>query len=142
MTEQNRVPAEPVERRSDRVELTMPARESMLMLTRMPVAGVLANSSRDFDTLEDAQSAAAEACYCLLQQPVGYTRLSLCLVMDEGEMTLNVRGLEPTMQAQRLESMRKCEDVALCILQSMVDDVQIDAGDGVIRGFTLTRRLV
>lgn len=142
MTEQNRVTDEPVERRSDRVELTMPARESMLMLTRLTVAGVLANSSRDFDTLEDAKSAAAEACYCLLQQPCGYTRLSLCLVMDEGEMTLNVRGLEPTMQAQRLESMSKCEDVALCILQSMVDDVQIDAGDGVIRGFTLTRRLV
>lgn len=142
MTEQNLVKAERFEQRSDRVELNMPAQESMLTLTRLTVAGLLANRSRDFDTMEDVKSAAAEACYCLLQQSCGYTRINLCFVFDEGMITFKVCGLEPTMQAQRLESMRKCEDVALCILESMADHVAIDAGDGVIKGFTLTRRIV
>lgn len=142
MTEQTCAADEQTPRRGDCVELTMPARESMLMLTRLTVAGLLANRSRDFDTQEDVKSAAAEACYCIMQQPCVYTRIALCFELNGDLLTLRVRGLEPTMQAQRLESMRKCEDVALCILKSMVDSVSIATGEGVIEGFTLTRHIV
>ena len=45
------------------------------------------------------------------------------------------------MQAQRLESMRRCEEVALCILESMVDSVDIQKGGGVLEGFTLIRHI-
>lgn len=141
MTEQTCIPEEQLAQRDDSVELIMPARESMLMLTRLTVAGLLANRSRDFDTLEDVKSAAAEACYCLLQQPCVYTRLRLRFAFEEGGITLCVTGLEPTMQAQRLESMKKCEEVALCILESMVDSVDIAKGEGVIEGFTLKRHI-
>ena len=90
MTEQTCVSDEQTHFGGDRIELIMPARESMLMLTRI---------------------------------------------------TLSVKGLEPTMQAQRLESMRRCEEVALCILESMVDSVDIQKGGGVIEGFTLIRHI-
>ena len=141
MTEQTCVADEQTHFGGDRVELIMPARESMLMLTRLTVAGLLANHSRDFDTQEDVKSAAAEACYCIMQQPCAYTRIGLCFELKPGQITLSVRGLEPTMQAQRLESMRRCEEVALCILESMVDSVDIQQDGGVIEGFTLIRHI-
>ena len=76
-----------------------------------------------------------------MQQPCAYTRIGLCFELKPGLITLSVKGLEPTMQAQRLESMRRCEEVALCILESMVDSVDIQKGGGVIEGFTLIRHI-
>ena len=141
MSDQTCVPDEQIAQKEDCVELIMPARENMLTLTRLTAAGLLAHVSRDFDMQEDVKSAAAEACYCLMQQPCAYARIKLCFDVDETELTLIISGIEPAKSDKQPESAQKYMDVALCILESMMDSVNISVNDGVIEGFTLKKHI-
>ncbi|MDR1599612.1 MAG: hypothetical protein LBS11_07050 [Oscillospiraceae bacterium] len=60
------------------VELTVPAREDMLLIARMTLSGVCARCGFGLDMVEDARIAADEACYCLMRQrePVGSLRMT------------------------------------------------------------------
>ncbi len=141
MPNQLHTPSSQLTKQCDRVELIMPAREDMLTLTRLTAAGLLAHVSRDFDMQEDVKSAVAESCYCLMQQPCSYGRVKLCFNMDSDDITLNVSGLDPTVSVRNADGENRCVDVALCILESMVDSVNISVNDGVIEGFTLKKHI-
>lgn len=141
MSDQTCVPGDKIAQNNDCVELIMPAHENMLKLTRLAAAGLLAHVSRDFDMQEDVKSAAAEACYCLMQQPCAYARLKLCFDVGETELTLIISGIEPAKSEKQPESVQKYTDIALCILESMVDSVHISVNDGVIEGFTLKKHI-
>ncbi len=141
MPDQLHAPSNQLTKQCDCVELIMPAREDMLTLTRLTAAGLLAHVSRDFDMQEDVKSAAAESCYCLMQQPCAYARIKLCFSMHSDEITLNVSGLDPAVSVPNADQENRCVDVALCILESMVDSVNISLNDGVIDGFTLKKHI-
>ena len=61
--------------------------------------------------------------------------------MGETELTLIISGIEPAKSEKQPESVQKYTDIALCILESMVDSVHISVNDGVIEGFTLKKHI-
>lgn len=53
---------------NDEILLTIPARQSMLLVARMALSGFCAQCGADVDTLDDVRTACDEACYCLMHQ--------------------------------------------------------------------------
>lgn len=53
---------------NDAILLTIPARQNMMLVARMALAGFGAQCGADVDTLEDIRTACDEACYCLMHQ--------------------------------------------------------------------------
>ena len=53
----------------DEFLLQIPAKQSMVLVARMALAGFMAQCGADVDTLEDVRTACDEACYYLIHQP-------------------------------------------------------------------------
>ncbi|MBQ3574628.1 MAG: hypothetical protein IJA26_03110 [Clostridia bacterium] len=112
------------------VELSVPASRDMMLVLRLTTAGVIARASLTVDRMDDVKMAVEEACNCLIgDEENAPSRLCLRFVQEGSELIIRISG----------ENMHTCrcipEDescVIRCILESLVDQVEVEAeGDKV-----------
>lgn len=108
---------------NDEIRLVLPAKESMLLVARMTLAGYACQYGADMDTLDDIRTLSDEACYCLLHQPQPAEMLSISAGMEKQQMKIRfeakrTRKLIPTDSPHDPE-------IAHGILSSLASDVQL-----------------
>ena len=67
----------------DCITLTVPAKESALMVVRLTAAGVAARMEMDLETLDDVKTAVYEACYAMTMQKFIPEQLTICFAPGE-----------------------------------------------------------
>lgn len=114
---------------NDEIRLVLPAKDNMLLVARMALAGYACQNGADVDTLDDIKTLSDEALYCLLHQP------------QEAETVHISAGMEGKMVKIRFEAKRTRKilardtahdpEIAQGILQSLATDVCLrhDKGD-------------
>ena len=107
----------------DEVFLKVPARQPMMLVVRMAMAGFFAQCGADVDTLEDVRTACDEACYCLMHQRRSAETISLRAGFD-GEYASVVFEAERGEAAQ--EYAAHDPEIARGILSMLANDVRID----------------
>ncbi len=112
------------------VELSLPARRSMMLVLRLTTAGVVARAGLTVDRMDDVKLAVEEACSCLIGGDGGPERLALGFIQEGGALCIRVCG-EGGSPVSLGEDER---EVVRCILESLADGVEIRArGDAVER---------
>ncbi len=114
---------------NDEIRLIVPAKDSMMLVVRMALAGYACQNGADVDTLDDIRTLSDEACYALMHQPQHAETLSisagmegaLCKIRFEAKRTLKIIPAQETHDPE----------IAHGILASLASDVQLrrDKGD-------------
>lgn len=114
---------------NDEIRLVLPAKETMLLVARMTLAGYACQYGADMDTLEDIRTLSDEACYCLMHQPQPADTLQISAGM-EGKLIKIRFEAKKTRKIISTESSHDPE-IAHGILSSLASDVQLshDKGD-------------
>ena len=122
---------------SDRyVELSLPAEKDMMLLVRLAASGVLARSGVTVDRLDDVKMAVEEACCCMIGQIGGTSRICLRFDLEEDRLFFTCTAADGCAAGTALNPAER--EIALCILESLVDSVEADVReDGVIRSIRL-----
>lgn len=114
---------------TDEIRLVIPAKEEMMLVARMALAGYCCQHGADIDTLDDIRTLSDEACYALMHQPQEAEMISISAGM-EGD-TAKIR-----FEAKRTHRMISAEEahdpeIAHGILSSLASDVLLshDKGD-------------
>ena len=115
------------------VELKLPAQRGMMLVIRLTTAGVIARAGLGVDRMDDVKMAVEEACSCLMGGGApGALRISF---RDAGDrLLIQVRG-DDGFAAQPATADELT--VVQCILESLVDGVEIQMQDGAVRGVAL-----
>ena len=126
------------------IELTVPARQDMMLVVRLATAGVLARSGLSLDAVEDMKHAVEEVCICLI-------RASGCRAL---RLTYWLTGQWFGLRAQvdncpcQGETPSDCqcigdEEIAVirCVLLSMVSEVDMSFENDCLTAIDLRQRL-
>ena len=113
---------------NDEIRLILPAKEQMLLVARMTLAGYACQFGADMDTMDDIRTLSDEACYCLMHQPQPADTLSISA------------GMEGPLMKVRFEAKRQRQvittevphdpEIAHGILSSLASDVQLSHNKG------------
>ena len=116
------------------VELKLPAQQNMMLVLRLTTAGVVARAGLTVDRLDDVKLAVEEACSCLIDSENAPDCLHLSF-MDKGDaLVICVSGDDACMgTAVGMEET----SVVRCILESLVDNVEIRTKGESIASFEL-----
>lgn len=109
----------------DEFLLQIPAKQSMVLVARMALAGFMAQCGADVDTLEDVRTACDEACYSLIHQPRPARQIAVHAEYD-GEWA------RITFEVEREDGRAACEsaddlEIARGILSLLVSDASLEA---------------
>lgn len=123
------------------IELTVPAEQSMMLVVRMTVAGVMSRAGFTLDAADDIKMAVEEACNCLMLQSVPCASLSLCFRCTSEGMRLSVKGVGRRDAIREIEADACDMEIIRCILESMVDEVTLDKDESGLRAIEMFKRL-
>ena len=118
---------------SEPVELALPARRSMMLVLRLTTAGVVARAGLTVDRMDDVKLAVEEACSCLIREDGGPQLLRLRFSEADGALRISVRGEDGSPAAIGADE----REVVRCILESMVDGVELSADGSTVSGVEL-----
>lgn len=124
---------------NDAVELNLAADSGMMLVVRLTTAGVIARAGLTMDVMDSLKMATEEACNCLIGQENPPKRIGLCFRCEDDRLKIAVRaldGVDATGSADENEL-----EVVRCILESLADEVSIDARNGWIRSVELEAAL-
>lgn len=115
----------------DEFLLQIPARQSLVLVARMALAGFMAQCGADVDTLEDVRTACDEACFFLMHQPRPARQIAVRAEYD-GEWARIV------FEAERDEGGSACKgaddtEIARGILSLLVSDAALEANRVTLR---------
>lgn len=108
---------------NDEIRLLLPAKETMMLVARMTLAGYACQYGADMDTLDDIRTLSDEACYCLLHQPQSAESLSISAGMEGSQMKIR-------FEAKRRRTLVPVDaphdpEIAHGILSSLASDVHL-----------------
>ena len=113
---------------SKRIELCVPAERSMLLVIRMTTSGVMSRAGLTLDEVDDVKMAIDEACNLMMLQKTGCQQLAVSYEYTDGCVCVKVDGksmIEAAAVEQSTDS--SMQDVIRCILESMMDEVEMTA---------------
>ncbi|MDR1569414.1 MAG: hypothetical protein LBS72_02860 [Oscillospiraceae bacterium] len=105
------------------LELSVPARQDMLLVIRMTLSGLCARCGMGLDEVENARIASDEACYCLLNQSAAVERLRMICEWTDERLDIIMEAIRPTAAEPR-ETAHDPE-IARCILETLIGDVRL-----------------
>ena len=120
------------------IELRFPARKDMLLIARMTTVGVLARADFTLDDMDDVKMGVEEALNCLLLPGGNAETIVLAFLRKEDALSICARAEGGTSAVPADCSER---EVMLCILQSMMDTVDITGDESCLREIRMTKRL-
>ena len=110
------------------VELSLPAKRSMMLVLRLTTAGVVARAGLTVDRMDDVKLAVEEACSCLIGDSGGPELLRLRFAQECGQLRIAIRGWGGAPVAVDADE----REIVRCILESLADGVDIRSdGDAV-----------
>lgn len=113
---------------NDEIRLVLPAKEQMLLVARMTLAGYACQFGADMDTMDDIRTLSDEACYCLMHQPQPADTLSISAGMEGPLMKIR---FEAKRQRQVITTeVPHDPEIAHGILSSLASDVQLSHNKG------------
>ena len=117
------------------VELKVPASRDMMLVLRLTTAGVIARAALTVDRMDDVKMAVEEACNCLIGDEEGAPR-SLCLrfVQEDSQLLIRICG-ENITAGRCISEDESC--VIRCILESLVDQVEVEAEGELVHAVVL-----
>lgn len=126
-------------KQKDRIELLLPASRDLMLVVRLATSGVVARAGLTIDVLDDVKMAVEEACMYMMTQASESARLKLQFGLGESAIEVGI-GCE-----QDGSDMRNCSgsdesaelEVVRCILESLVDEVEICQNGDYIEGICL-----
>ena len=115
------------------IELKLPAQRNMMLVIRLTTAGVIARAGLGVDRMDDVKMAVVEACSCLMGENAS-GMLNLNFAKADGQLMIRVCADDgcSAPPANRDELL-----VEKCILESLVDDVQLHVRDAAVCGVDL-----
>ncbi|WP_126425059.1 anti-sigma B factor RsbW [Brevibacillus marinus] len=143
-----------VKEAGDLVELTIPARVEYIGIARLLVSGVANRAGLAYDEIEDVKLAVAEACTNAIHHAYGHkadgsVRILCRILPDRLQIQIIDQGasFDPERVERKLGPIRKEDDIdsltegglGLFLIQSVMDDVHIDADNGCV--VTMTKYL-
>lgn len=121
------------------VELEIPRKAEYVVIARL-VSGALARKMMlDQDTVDDIKLAISESCNTILKSPESLStdKISVGCFLSEDELNLIIRdkGFEPkekavTKMSEKLYSPEDEENLRVCLIQSLVDDIEYLSSEG------------
>ena len=100
-----------------------------MLVLRLTTAGVIARAGLTVDRMDDVKLAVEEACSCLIGKTGGPSRLRLRFAQEGAALKINICG-DGACEGARIPP-EECT-VVRCILESLVDDVELSMhGDAV-----------
>ncbi|MDR0396084.1 MAG: hypothetical protein LBH66_02135 [Oscillospiraceae bacterium] len=116
------------------VELTIPARDDMLLIARMTLSGVCARCGFGLDMLEDARIAADEACYCLTHQRAAADALRMTCSWDRGRLaiafeSIRAENADDPVQTASLGEDAQSEALAKGILETLAASARLHSDE-------------
>ena len=117
------------------VELTVPASRDMMLVLRLTTAGVIARAALTVDRMDDVKMAVEEACNCLISDEENApSRLCLRFAQEDKHLAIRISG--ENLDAGRCVSEdERC--VICCILESLVDKVEVEADGDMVHAVVL-----
>lgn len=114
---------------NDEIRLILPAKDSMMLVARMALAGYACQNGADVDTLDDVRTLSDEACYALMHQPQPAETISISAGMEGPLCKIRFEA----KRTRQILSAGEAHDPAIAhgILSSLASDVQLshDKGD-------------
>lgn len=124
---------------TDEIRLTLPAKENMLLVARMALAGYCCQFGADMDTLDDIRTVSDEACYALMHQPKEADLLFITAGID-GDMA-HIRFEVKHTARTLLTDTAHDPEIAQGILSSLVSDVSLSHDKGSMHAIEVSIQL-
>ena len=116
------------------VELLLPAERNMMLILRLTTAGVVARAGLGVDRMDDVKMAVEEACNCLITEDSAADQLRLSFVTEDNNLIIRIcMGEGCSAPAAAEDEM----SVVRCILESLVDSVDVRTKDDRLSGVEL-----
>lgn len=116
------------------VELKLPAQQNMMLVLRLTTAGVIARAGLTVDRMDDVKMAVEEACSCLINAENAPARLSLSFKGDQQGLLIRVCA-DCDCSCVKMEEDER--SVVGCILESLVDEVEICMDGEIVRAIEM-----
>ena len=116
------------------VELKLPAERNMMLVLRLTTAGVVARAGLGVDRMDDVKMAVEEACNCILGEDNPAQTLRLRFFTDDKNLTIRICADDGCAAAAAQDDEMS---VVRCILESLVDGVDIHVKDEKLSGVEL-----
>lgn len=116
------------------VELKLPAERGMMLVLRLTTAGVVARAGLGVDRMDDVKMAVEEACNCIIGDDHAAETLRLSFSNDEKDLRIRICADNGCASAAAAEDEMS---VVRCILESLVDGVDIHVKDDKLAGVEL-----
>lgn len=127
---------------SKRIELCVPAERNMFLVMRMTTAGVMARVGLTLDETDDMKMAVDEVCNMMMLQKTGCGKLSIVYEYNEQTVTVWVEGQDTYEAADDKKNDANMQEVIRCILESMVDEVEMtEREDGSTKAVRLMKKV-
>jgi len=124
------------------VELCVPCHKRMMLVVRMTVTGVASRFNLTLDAMDDLKMAVEEACQGIILQEECFETLKMCFDADQEKLQVYVSGQNRRLGSETAACMSLCTlDVLRCILESMVDAVEIEEDGHGLCSIKLTKNL-
>ncbi len=125
-----------------RIELSVPAERSMLLIIRMATAGVMSRAGMTLDEMDDMKMAVDESCnLMMLQKPLCQTLL-LEYGYNEQEVEICIESNGICDSSLNKKADPNMQEVIRCILEAIVDEVNIlPRSDGSVEKIFLKKRI-
>lgn len=116
------------------IELKLPAERNMMLVLRLTTAGVVARAGLGVDRMDDVKMAVEEACNCIIGDDSAAETLRLTFCNDEQNLVIRICADDGCAAARAEEDELS---VIRCILESLVDSVDIRVKDEKLSGVEL-----
>ena len=114
-------------KQKDRIERWLPASRDLMLVVRLATSGVVARAGLTIDVLDDVKMAVEEACMYMMTQVPGTARLKLQFGLGEQAIEVGIgceaedADMKPCVGTEETAEL----EVVRCILESLVDEVEI-----------------
>jgi len=118
------------------IDMSLPADKDMMLPIRLAASGVLARSGVTIDVLDDFKTAIEEACACLIAQTDAPGRIALRFDIGCDKAVFTCRCADGCPTGKVVEPSEL--EVASLILDSLVDNSEIEVSGGIIHSIKLS----
>lgn len=115
------------------IELRLPAERNMMLVLRLTTAGVVARAGLGVDRMDDVKMAVEEACNCILGEENNAEQLCLSFQTENENLLIRICADEGCCASAEEDEL----SVVRCILESLVDSVNICTKDDRLSGVEL-----
>jgi len=125
------------------INLCVSAERSMLLIIRMTTVGVMSRVGLTLDEMDDMKLAIDEACNLMILQKSGCQMLEIQYEYNDSFVRVHISGQGTCAPSDAEPSSDiSMQEVVLCILQSMVDEVSmVPRTDGGTQKICLTKKV-